>query len=477
MYQPQQALNRILIFNNYWTHPQGFTWLPNTNKQQVVANMETGSILTFPTSHPLSDTLQKALETLKIHQQWISNRKSPASVMPENTETRFPKRDAWRAQDGAPVDATDTSPTSKHGQLNFPPVIRKSGGLLASSLTSGRIHPGVVSHSGQATKEKNASLQPFKIAINAWSGPNITSEETLVDIEEDKSPVVEEKLNSEVGNDRKRKKQKKRSPPGSVSNATKNSAAENTDLQRATKLEEDLTGTTNSEVLHGMSSMSGDIVAGQPVCSKVDENISTDSIPVLSDSVKLEAHSEEGDQMEADLDCHIVAVSPAPLPQQISLSSSSQSKLRMSETEAHRLENNTAVAASSCHEYSSVIEFPMQENHSADTNRKTKTVTDSVMHVVMPQQQNECQGQAAVTYHHKKSVVVSSVASKEDSDGDEMIQENVEKANDTDRSSVVEDVKNSAIVSPFKVLNLPKLTGIDVLVVFMCACKFMCIVT
>jgi len=419
--------------------------------------MEAGSVLTFPasgTSHPLSDTLQKALETLKIHQQWISNRKSPASVMPEDTETRFPKRDAWQAQDEAPVDATDTSPTLKHA---FPPVKRKSAGLRASSLTSGRIHPGIILPSGTVKMEKNASLQPPKAAINAWSGPEVTSEETLVDIEEDKAPVLEEKLSLEVVNDKKRKKRKKKPPSGAQSNITVRSTAKNADIQAAITFEEDQTGTTNSEI----SLLSGDIVSSQPVCSKDDENISTNSIPILNDSIKLNTDSHagdlEGEQMEANFDCHVVAVLPAPLPQQISLSPSSQSKLRMSEAEAHRLENNTAVAASSCREHSSVIEFPMLQNHSADTNRKAKIVTDSVVHVVMPQQQNENQGQAVVTYHNNKSVVVSSIA-----DGVEIVQEN-EGSNDTDSSSVVEEdvmaSENSAIVSPAKVLNLPKLTG------------------
>ena len=422
--------------------------------------METGSIMTAAASnmdHTLSDTLQKALEALKSHQRWISNRANPASVAPEQLDdARVPKRDLWMMQDEDLVDKRIT---------HFPVRKLKLGGFKSAAVGSKKVFPTSAIKPMHANEQLSNPLHPPKAAITAWDEPNPTSKETeliAVDLEEDTSVVVEENNSGfqEATIRRKEKESILNVDTGAHDNdGTTHDEGEQVSahLEKPVETVEQLA----EDVIDKETTSSGEFFLHNKDNSIAPVALPTNGVIPLSDIQ--EVHGDNDDhQSVGEFDGHVLAVSPAPRSQQLSLSSVTQTKLRMSELEAFRLENNTAVAAGSRRETSAddVIAYSVQKF--GDTKSEV-TVPDSVLHFVTPQQKKETHVQAAVFTLPKESTTVSSIVSSpvQSSEKEKAVEGDttVASVNERSRRDIDNSIVDSSTVSVAKVLDLPELKG------------------
>ena len=423
--------------------------------------METGSVMAVPASnsvHPLNDTLQKALEALKSHQQWISNRANSATVSPEQQDdVRSPKRDLWMMQDEDLVDKTTT---------RFPVRKSKLGGFKTAAIGSKKILPTSAVKPMQDNEEMNKPIHPPKAAITAWDEPNPMSKETeliTVDLEDTTVSTGTNNPGFEMAAIR-RKEQESITTVDTTAMHTINGTAGG-DNDEAEQI------STHSEVNSEGPNTTGEQLAEAATAKEItapplhDKNISVASVDTPSPPVTVPL-SEAQDHSVSDFDGSILAVSPAPVSQQLSLSSVTQSKLRMSELEAFRLENNTAISAGLRRGDATdgVVEFSVQHNRGLDGNKKDVTVADPVLHVVTPQQRNETSGQAAVFTLPKKSTVVSSIAtSAQTSEEKEVVKEDATMASvsESSRKETHNAAADSSTLSVANALDLPELKGVE----------------
>jgi len=419
--------------------------------------METESVANFPASnisHPLGDTLQKAMEVLKNHQQWISNRANyataRAAVVPEQLgDVRVPKKDSWMMQGEDLVDKKIT---------RFPVRKLKLGGFKPAAVSGKKIVPTSAIQQMQDVEEQNKPLNPPpKAVINAWDRPDLTSKETgliAIDLEEDTSVVV--KTNSSSFEDKTIKKEQE--------SKIKDNSAIFDDIAAGDKDNDKIKFTTEAEPLVE------DTIASEPTSSSelLHKDISFVSVktPPPSSMPLTEVHVNNEDQHSvSEFDGHVLAVSPAPISQQLSLSAVTQSKLRMSELEAFRLENNAVIATEPHREGSAddMVGSSVQHNQKFSGNKKSVTVSDSVLHVVTPQQRNETHGQAAVFHLPKESSPIA--PSVHASEKEKTIEEDATVSSIGDSSSrrdMGELNADSSITSVAKVLSLPELKGVNV---------------
>ena len=430
--------------------------------------METGSVMAVPASnsvHPLNDTLQKALEALKSHQQWISNRANSATVSPEQQDdVRSPKRDLWMMQDEDLVDKRTT---------RFPVRKSKLGGFKTAAIGSKKILPTSAIKPMQDNEEMNKPIHPPKAAITAWDEPNPMSKETeliTVDLEDTTVATGATNPGLEMATIR-RKEQESITMVDTAAMHTINgtSGGDNDEAEQTS---------THSEVSSEEPNTTGEQLAEAATAKEItapplhDKNISVASVDTPSPPVTVplsdaqDVQIDNKDHSVSDFDGSILAVSPAPVSQQLSLSSVTQSKLRMSELEAFRLENNTAISAGLRRGDATdgVVEFSVQHNCGLDGNKKDVTVADPVLHVVTPQQRNETSGQAAVFTLPKKSTVVSSIAtSAQTSEEKEVVKEDATMASvsESSRKETHNAVADSSTLSVANALDLPELKGVE----------------
>ena len=424
--------------------------------------METGSVVTAPasnTDHTLSDTLQKALEALKSHQKWISNRANPVTVAPEQLDdARVPKTDLWMMQEEDLVDKRTT---------HFPVRKLKLGGFKSAAVGGKKIFPTSAIKPMNANEQLNKSLHPPKAAFTAWDELNPTSKETkliAVDLEEEDTTVAaDEGNNSGIQQATFRRKEQERvinvdtraqddddDDDDGISTTRDEDEQASAHLEEPVAIEqlaEDVTdkdATSSSELLHNKDNS----------FAPVETSLPSNGVIPLSDA------QEILDKSVGEFDGHVLAVSPAPKSQQLSLSSVTQSKLRMSELEAFRLENNTAVAAGSRRETSAgdVIVHSVQKL--GDTKKSDVSVPDSVLHVVIPQQKKETHAQAAVFTLPRESTILASssvqTSEKEKAvEGDTSVNDNSRNS----RKNIDNSIVDSSTVSVAKVLDLPELKG------------------
>ena len=359
--------------------------------------------MTVPASnsdHPLNDTLQKAREILKSHQQWISNRAHSTSVAPKlPDDVRIPKKDLWMAEDEDLVNKRIT---------RFPVRKLKLGGFMPAAVGGKKIFPASAIKPMQKTDEP---VHQPKAATTAWDGPNPRNREAeviAVDLEENTSIAVVENSSNFAEAFIRRKEQESTVQDNAV--AVHNTTAGDSDKgdQTPPRLEE-LTTVEQAEDTTAK-------VTTPPSKPMYEEDNSITSVETsLNGTVPLsdvqQAHSgDEDEQSVSAFDGHVLAVSPAPASQQLSLSSVTQSKLRTSELEAFRLENSTVISAGPRRVDSAdnVISYSVLHNQEFGGNKKDITVRDSVLHVVTPQQKKETPGQAAVFTVPMKSVTLPS---------------------------------------------------------------------
>ena len=420
--------------------------------------METGSVVTAPasnTDHTLSDTLQKALEALKSHQKWISNRANRATVAPEQLDdARVPKTDLWMMQEEE--DLVDKSTT------HFPVRKLKLGGFKSAAVGSKKIFPTSAIKPMNVNEQLNKSLHPPKAAITAWDEPNPTSKETeliAVDLEEEDTTAAADEGN---GIQQVKKEQER---------------IVNIDNRAQDDDDDDGTGSTRDEVEQASAHLEEPVAVEQLAEDVTDKDTASSSellhnkdnsfVPLetslLSNGVVplndvQEIHDNE-DQLASEFDGRVLAVSPAPKSQQLSLSSVTQSKLRMSELEAFRLESNAAVPAGSQRETSAddVVAYSVQK---LGGTKSDVTVADSVLHVVMPQQKKETLAQAAVFTLPKESTTVSPIASSfvQTSEKEKVVEGDAD-VNDNRKRDMDNSIVDSSTVSVAKVLDLPELKG------------------
>ena len=421
--------------------------------------METGSVMAVPASnsdHPLNDTLQKAREILKSHQQWISNRAHSTSVAPElPDDVRVPKRDLWMAEDEDLVDKRIT---------RFPVRKSKLGGFKPVAVGGKKIFPASAIKPMQ--KADGPVHQP-KPAITAWDAPNPRNREAeviSVDLEENTSIAVAENNSNITEAFIRRKEQESTIRDDAVAVHDTTGGDSDKGDQPPPQLEESTTieqqaEDTNAEVTAPPS---------KPMYEK-DNSITSVESSSLNGTMPLgdvqQVHSDDEDEQSASaFDGHVLAVSPAPASQQLSLSSVTQSKLRTSELEAFRLENNAAISAGprSVDTANNVISYSVLHDQEFGGNKKDVTVRDSVLHVVTPQQKKETPGQAAVFTVPMKTVTLPPIASSAQSSGKEKAGEEGTSLANVSKSSTMEadDAMDDSSTTPVaKTLDLPELKG------------------
>ena len=394
------------------------------------------------TDHPLNDTLQKALEALKSHQQWISNRANPATVAPEQLEdTRAPKRDLWMMQDEDLVDKRIT---------NFPVRKLKLGGFKSAGK---KIFPTSAIKPMHVNEQLSKPVHPPKAVITAWNEPNPMSKETeliAVDLEEAMSENSSGFQEATI-----RRKQYD-------TDGTTRSDCDEGEQASAHLEEPDTVEQLSEDVTDKETALSNKLIHNK------DNSIAPveTSLPSNGVSDVQEVHSDTEDQQSmSEFDGHVFAVSPAPKSQQLSLSSVTQSKLRMSELEAFRLENNTALTAGSRRETSAndAIAYSVQHDRRFGGNMTNVTVPDSVLHVVTPQQKKGSHAQAAVFTLPKESTTVSPIASSsvQSSEKKKVVEGDtiVASIDEGSRRDIDNSFVDDSTTSVTKVLDLPELKG------------------
>ena len=406
--------------------------------------METGSVMTVPasnTAHPLSNTLEKAMETLRNHKQWILNRPNPNSVAPEQLDsTRVPTRDLWMTQDEEFVDKKIS---------HFPIRKLKLEGFKSAAVRGKKIFPSSSISPLHDDEEANKPLHPPKAAITAWDGPSVETELIAIDLEEDTSIIVNSSFQEESSNRRKEEENVVDIGTHDADTGTgvDKDEGKQGDLEGPEQLTEDDKETTlSSETLQDKDN------------SSVQVEASSNGVISLNDTQEVHTENSVG-----SYDGHVLAVSPVPRSQQLSLSLVTQSKLRMSELEAFRLENNTAVSAGSQRGPSAngVIAYSVQHDQRCGANKSDVVVPDSVLHVITPQQGKEASTQAAVfTLPKDLTVNISPAASSsvQSSVKEKAVEDaSVATVNEGNRRDNV--TVDGSTISVAKALNLPELKG------------------
>lgn len=424
--------------------------------------METGSVMAVPASnsdHPLNDTLLKALEVLKSHQQWISNRASSTSVAPEQPDdVRVPKRDLWMAEDEDLVDKSVT---------RFPVRKLKLGGFKPAAVGGKKIFPTSAVKPMQGKEKTDKLVHPPKPAITAWDGPNPTSREAeliAVDLEENTFTAVVDN-NSNFAETFIRRKEQERTTEGdpmAVNDTTGGDS--NKGDQTPPQLEQSAMAELAENTIAKVTTSSSKPMYERDISTTASVEASLNGTVPLSNVRQM--HSDTEDQQSVStFDGHVLAVSPAPVSQQLSLSTVTQSKLQTSELEAFRLENNTAISAGSRRVDSAdnVISYSVQHNQESGGNKKDTTVRDSVLHVVTPQLKKETNNQAAVFTVPNKSTTLPPVASSAQVSGTEKAVEvdtSVTNASTSCKMETDNAVVDSSTTTVARTLDLPELKGI-----------------
>ena len=406
--------------------------------------METGSVMTVPTSntvHPLSGTLEKAMEVLRSHKQWISNRANSSSVAPEQLDnTGVPSRDLWMMQDEDLVDKKIS---------HFPVRKLKLEGFKSAVVRGKKIFPSSSIKSSHDDERVNKPLHSPKAAITAWDGPSKETELIAIDLEEDASVIVNSSFQEESSNRRKEENVDIGTHDADSATGVDNDEGEQGHLEGPEQLTVDDKETT----------LSGETLQDKDN-STVQVEASTNGVIPLNDAQ--EVHTENS--MDS-YDSHVLTVSPAPRSQQLSLSSVTQSKLRMSELEAFRLENNTAVTAGSQRGPSAndVISYSFQHDQRYGVNKSDVVVPDSVLHVITPQPAKETSAQVAVfTLPKELTVNISPIVSSslQSSMKEKAVEEDASVATVNEGNGRDNVTADSSTTSATKALNLPELKGV-----------------